>query len=307
MPVRALIFDVDGTLAETEEIHRAAFNQAFAEAGLDWIWTEELYGRLLQVTGGLERIAAYVRDLGCKPVDIPALHRRKTELYNERIRGGNVALRPGVERLMRQACERGLALAIATTTSRPNVISLVAATLGESAVTWFASIRTGEDVARKKPAPDVFNLALADLDLAAADCVAFEDSANGLKATLAAGIPTIITPSIYTPAEDFSGAALIVRDLDEPGDAWGYHRVPTGAGARLLTATMMEPGPDQPDADPSVPRQVLTKENGREDRDEHHAELVDGGDLHSPSAVSSAASTTATTIVRKKVAKSALN
>jgi HAD superfamily hydrolase (TIGR01509 family) len=233
MPVRALIFDVDGTLAETEEIHRAAFNQAFAEAGLGWVWTEELYARLLKVTGGQERIAAYVQEFGCPPVDAPALHRRKTEIYNERIRCGNVALRPGVERLMRQARERGLALAIATTTSRPNVISLVAATLGESAVAWFASIRTGEDVARKKPAPEVFNLALADLGLAAADCVAFEDSANGLKAALAAGIPTIITPSIYTLGEDFSGAALVLRDLDEPGDAWAaMHWVTTDCVGR---------------------------------------------------------------------------
>ena len=216
MPVRALIFDVDGTLAETEEIHRAAFNAAFAEAGLGWNWTEELYARLLKVTGGRERIAAYGAETGSLPVDIPALHLRKTEIYNERIQRGDIALRPGVEGLIRKAREHGLPLAIATTTSRPNVVSLIAATLGESAVAWFASIRTGEDVSRKKPDPEVFNLVLADLGLAAADCVAFEDSANGLKAALAGGIVTIITPSIYTRAEDFSAAALVLKDLDEP-------------------------------------------------------------------------------------------
>jgi HAD superfamily hydrolase (TIGR01509 family) len=157
-------------------------------------------------------------------VDIPALHRRKTHLYNDRIRSGDITLRPGVERLIRKARAHRLPLAIATTTSRPNVISLIAATLGESAVSWFASIRTGEDVARKKPDPEVFNLVLADLGLAAADCVAFEDSANGLKAALAAGIPTIVTPSLYTEAEAFSAAALVLRDLNELPLSAAMHR-----------------------------------------------------------------------------------
>lgn len=227
MPVRALIFDVDGTLAETEEIHRVAFNKAFAEAGLGWIWTEELYAGLLNVTGGKERIAAYADQIGSQPFDIPALHRRKTDIYNERIRSGDIALRPGVERLIRTAREHGLPLGIATTTSRPNVISLIAATLGEDAVTWFASIRTGEDVARKKPDPAVFNLVLADLGLAAADCLAIEDSANGLRAAFAAGIPTIVTPSFYTQAENFSAALQVLKDLGECGDA-GVRRLVRG-------------------------------------------------------------------------------
>jgi HAD superfamily hydrolase (TIGR01509 family) len=220
MPVRALIFDVDGTLAETEEIHRAAFNAAFAEAGLAWFWTEELYARLLEVTGGRERMAAYADETRGAPVDIPALHRRKTDIYDKRIRSGDIALRPGVERLIRKAREDGVTLAIATTTSRPNVISLIAATLGESAVSWFASIRTGEDVTRKKPDPEVFRLVLADIGMDGADCVAFEDSAIGLRAALAAGIPTIVTPSVYTFGEDFAGAALVCRDLNEPDDPW---------------------------------------------------------------------------------------
>jgi HAD superfamily hydrolase (TIGR01509 family) len=226
MPIRALIFDVDGTLAETEESHRAAFNEAFAEAGLSWIWTVNDYGRLLKITGGKERIAAYVAEIGCEPVDIPALHRRKTALYNESIGGGDIMLRAGVERLLRSAREHGALLAIATTTSRPNVTSLIAATLGESAVGWFASIRTGEDVTRKKPDPEVFKLVLADLAIPPADCLAIEDSANGLKAALAAGIPTIVTPSLYTADEEFSGAALLLRDLDEFSLAWT-----TGAAA----------------------------------------------------------------------------
>jgi HAD superfamily hydrolase (TIGR01509 family) len=237
MPVRALIFDVDGTLAETEEIHRAAFNAAFAEAGIGWFWTEELYARLLEVTGGRERMAAYADETRSAPVDIPALHRRKTDIYNERIRSGDMALRPGVERLIRKAREHSVQLAIATTTSRPNVISLIAATLGEIAVSWFASIRSGEDVTRKKPDPEVFRLVLADIGMDGADCVAFEDSANGLRAALAASIPTIVTPSVYTCGEDFAGAALVLRNLDEPDDLWAaMHWIATDRSLRGVSA-----------------------------------------------------------------------
>jgi HAD superfamily hydrolase (TIGR01509 family) len=213
MTLRALIFDVDGTLAETEELHRAAFNEAFEEAGLGWFWTRELYAQLLLVTGGRERIAAYAGKTPAYDLDIAALHRRKTEIFNEKLRQGPISLRPGVEPLIRAARERNLRLAIATTTSRPNVISLIEATLGQAAIDWFVSVRTGEDVARKKPDPEVYHLALADLCFAPADCLAFEDSANGLRAALAAGIPTVITPSLYTAGEDRSGALLVLEDL----------------------------------------------------------------------------------------------
>ena len=213
MALRALIFDVDGTLAETEEIHRAAFNRAFAEAGLGWLWTPALYARLLKVTGGRERIAAYAQEIGATGIDIPALHRRKTEIYNEQIRSGGIALRPGIARLIEEARLGGLRLAVATTTSRPNVASLIAATLGPAALDGFASLRTGEDVARKKPDPEVYRLALADLGLAPAECLAFEDSANGLKAACAAGIRAVVTPSLYTAEEDFTGAALLLPSL----------------------------------------------------------------------------------------------
>jgi HAD superfamily hydrolase (TIGR01509 family) len=221
MTVRALIFDVDGTLAETEEIHRAAFNQTFEEAGLGWLWTEEDYRRLLLVTGGRERIAAYAGEIAASGLDIPALHRRKTDLFNDKLRRGPIALRPGVEQLIRVGRERSLQLAIATTTSRPNVASLIEATLGAGAIDWFASVRTGEDVARKKPDPEVYRLALDDLGLSGSDCLAFEDSANGLRAALGAGIPTIVTPSMYTRGEDWTGAMLVLDDLSEfadPGD-----------------------------------------------------------------------------------------
>lgn len=216
MVVRALIFDVDGTLAETEELHRIAFNRTFAEAGLDWVWDRDLYRQLLAVTGGRERMEAYADRIGVEGIDAAALHRRKTEFYNETMAPGSVALRPGVEDLLHRARSLGLDLAIGTTTSRANVVGLISATLGPDALSWFRSIRTGEDTKRKKPDPEVYRLVLDDLGYGPHECLIFEDSANGLRAALAVDVPTIVTPSIYTSEDDFSGAAYMLRTLDEP-------------------------------------------------------------------------------------------
>lgn len=213
MAPRALIFDVDGTLAETEEIHRAAFNTAFAAAGLAWHWDVACYARLLATTGGRERILRHAAETGAAGIDAASLHAAKTAIYNAMLRRGAIALRPGIEPLMRLARAHGLALAIATTTSRANVETLIAATLGPGALGWFASVRAGEDVARKKPDPEVYRLVLADLRLSGADCIALEDTANGLAAAAGAGIPVLITPSLYSQGEDFSGAARVVDDL----------------------------------------------------------------------------------------------
>lgn len=216
MAVRALIFDVDGTLAETEELHRIAFNRTFSEAGLSWVWSRELYSQLLKVTGGRERIEHYAHQAGAGDVDAAALHRRKTEFYNELMVPGTVELRPGVEDLLNRARAAGLDLAIGTTTSRANVVGLMAATLGEDALSWFRSVRTGEGTKRKKPDPEVYKLVLADLGHRSEDCLIFEDSENGLRAARAVNVPTIITPSIYTGDDDFAGADYIFENLDEP-------------------------------------------------------------------------------------------
>jgi HAD superfamily hydrolase (TIGR01509 family) len=212
--IRALVFDVDGTMAETEELHRSAFNEAFAEAGLDWRWDRDLYKDLLRVTGGRERILAYGGRIG-QAVDAVALHRRKTDIYNARIRDGGISLRPGVALLIERAHREGLVLAIGTTTSRRNVLSLLDATLGIGTAHLFSSIRTGEDVASKKPDPEVYHLVLADLGLPGDDCLCVEDSRNGLLAARAAGLRTLITPSLYSEGEDFSGADVIVRTLED--------------------------------------------------------------------------------------------
>lgn len=205
MTLSALIFDVDGTLAETEETHRQAFNQAFAEYGLPWVWDRALYGRLLAVAGGRERLRAFI---GTGHDDlIAALHQRKTEIYTATVAGGGVALRPGIAALIAEAQAAGLRLAIATTTTRANVLAL----LGEPA--WCEVMACGDDAPVKKPDPQVYRLVLARLGLPAAACLAIEDSGNGVQAARAAAIPVVVTRSAYAAADDVSGALAVWPDL----------------------------------------------------------------------------------------------
>ncbi|PKO35034.1 MAG: haloacid dehalogenase [Betaproteobacteria bacterium HGW-Betaproteobacteria-7] len=219
----AIIFDVDGTLAETErDGHRPAFNRAFAEAGLDWHWDEELYGQLLSVTGGKERIRhfaeRYAPEVAVRP-DFPALvqrlHAAKTRHYVEIVDSGALPLRPGVSELIGAARQAGIRLAIATTTSPENVDALLRASLAPAAVDWFEVIGAGDIVPAKKPAPDIYLWVLERLGLPATACFAIEDSENGLLAARAAGLPTVVTVGEYSRGQDFSGATLIVEQLDQ--------------------------------------------------------------------------------------------
>lgn len=222
--LQALIFDVDGTLADTEQHgHRVAFNRAFARAGLDWEWSVELYGKLLKTTGGKERIRRYLDEYlpafeapGDRDAFIAGLHRAKNTLYADMVAAGDVPLRPGVKRLLCEAREAGLRLAIATTTSMENVEALLAHCFDEDVHAWFEVIAAGDVVPAKKPAPDIYHYTLAALDLPATACLALEDSANGVRSAVAAGIPTLVTVSDYTKGEDFSGAAVVVDHLGEP-------------------------------------------------------------------------------------------
>lgn len=222
----ALLLDVDGTLADTErDGHRCAFNAAFAEVGLDWNWSEALYGELLAVTGGKERIHRYIEQQrpgfqapGELDAFIADLHRRKTRHYLEILGQGRIPLREGVMRLLRQAREAGIRLAIATTTTPENVSTLLACSGGADLEGWFEVIAAGDVVPAKKPAPDIFHLALAELGLPARSCVAIEDSANGVRATLGADLRALlVTVNGYTQDEDFSGAALVTDGLGGPG------------------------------------------------------------------------------------------
>jgi len=235
--LKALIFDVDGTLADTEKDgHRVAFNAAFKEAGLDWEWSVELYDKLLAVTGGKERMKHYLDNFNTeyqRPNNLQQmivdLHKSKTRHYTELLSKGAIPFRPGVERLMNEARDAGLRLAIATTTTPENVTALLEHTLGKASIDWFEVIAAGDIVPAKKPAPDIYDYALKAMKLDAADCLAFEDSENGIKSSHGAELKTIITVNGYTTSHDFTGAAIVLDNMGEPdqpfnvicGDAHG--------------------------------------------------------------------------------------
>ncbi len=222
MTIKAIIFDVDGTLADTEDAHRIAFNKTFAENNLPWNWDVALYDKLLKVTGGKERIKHYIEDY-LKDFDKPAeyddfvkrLHVQKTTHYTTMLRNGLIPLRPGIKQLISEAHKAGIRLAIATTTSPENVTALLEIGLGQDWAKHFDSIGCGDIVPNKKPAPDIYNWVLNELKLAPQDCIALEDSNNGLRSAMAAGIKTYVTTNPYTHKQDFADAAGVFDDLSD--------------------------------------------------------------------------------------------
>lgn len=220
MKLKALIFDVDGTLAETEEAHRAAFNTAFEQWNLGWHWTRDDYRILLKTTGGKERMTAFQASLPADArrltiVEIAALHKDKTQIYADILERGELELRPGVRELIAEAKTKGVRVAVATTTNLPNVDALQRCCWGQSGDGIFEVIAAGDQVNHKKPAPDVFLLALEKLGLSPDECLAFEDSRNGLLSAKAAGLRVVVTPSAYTDTDDFSNADMIVESLEK--------------------------------------------------------------------------------------------
>ena len=216
-----LIFDLDGTLADTEETHRQAFNAAFIELGLWWDWSAPLYTKLLAISGGKERLHHYIGTLRVPEAErerllqlVPGIHATKTRIYTELLVRGQRPFRPGVLPLLGAAREAGLRLAIASTTTSANVSALLEANLGRAPEVSFDVVACGDQVQVKKPAPDIYRLALGSLRLSAESCIAFEDSMNGLRAAKAAGLVTVVTPSRWTAEEDFAGANLVLPTLE---------------------------------------------------------------------------------------------
>ena len=220
----ALIWDLDGTLAETErDGHLVAFNEAFAARGVPWRWSDEEYGELLHITGGLERL---LHDLASRP-EAPAdarsrealaraLHAEKNRRYAAIVERGGISLRPGVMRLLREAMQQGVLLGLATTTSRVNADALLSARLGPQWRELFAAVVCGEDAPRRKPDPQSYLRCLDALRLDPQDTIAVEDSANGLAAASAAGIPTLVTRSVFFASGAYPGALAVCDDLEHP-------------------------------------------------------------------------------------------
>ncbi len=223
----ALVFDCDGVLADTERYgHLPAFNQTFREFGLPIQWSEEEYGRKLQIAGGKERMASeltpeFVRANGL-PEDPDALaaevakwHKRKTQIYTEMVAAGKLPPRPGIRRIIREAQDAGWTLAVASTSAEPSVRAILEHAAGPDRAARFDLVLAGDVVAHKKPAPDIYRLALDRLGVDPVEVLVIEDSRNGLEAADAAGVRCLVTVNGYTEQEDFSEAILVVSSLGD--------------------------------------------------------------------------------------------
>jgi HAD superfamily hydrolase (TIGR01509 family) len=240
MTLEALVFDFDGTIADTEETHRQAFNHAFVRFGVGWEWTKPLYRELLRVSGGVERLAHFIGTLALPETEaarllacVPAMHAEKTRVYADLVADGRCPLRPGIARIVDEATRDRIALAIASTSSAASVDALLGRHLGAGR-TAFAAIACGDYVGHKKPAPDIYRLALAMLGRRAGECVAFEDSVNGVRAAKRAGLFTVATPSAWTIGEAFEDADLVLPHLGDAG------RPLPGPAAALLGARWLD-------------------------------------------------------------------
>ncbi len=245
MTLEALIFDVDGTLANTEHYgHLVAFNEAFKELELDWFWDNELYSKLLNVTGGQLRIKYYLKtyrsDFKCDDIDAFAkkIHGLKSKIYVHLVNTGSIPLRTGVARLFSEARAAGLRLAIATTTTPANVDALITHTLGADALDWFEVIGAGNVVSNLKPAGDIYHYVLKKMNIRPNQAIVFEDSYNGIIAATNAELKTLVTVNEYTKMHKFNGTMVVLNHLGEPNDAFtvldGKHSKYTYVGIDYL-------------------------------------------------------------------------
>ena len=221
--IKALIFDCDGVLVDTErDGHRVSFNRAFKAKGLNIEWDVPLYGRLLEIAGGKERMKFYFNEHGWpesiddKDAFIKEMHKLKTDLFMQIIESGELPLRPGVARIIDEAIANNLKLAVCSTSNERAVNLVVEKMLGEKRKEHFNAILAGDVVSKKKPDPEIYNLALQRLGLKPDECVVVEDSTNGFLAAKAAGMHCIVTTNGYTEKEEFPEAELVVPELGDP-------------------------------------------------------------------------------------------
>ncbi len=247
MKLAALIFDVDGTLVDTEELHRRAFNEAFRGLELGWEWAPDCYAGLLGVSGGLERIQKHIDRLSAPAAEktrlrrlAATIHQEKTRIYGELLGGGSARLRQGVGRLIAEASACGIRIGFVATSASANVSALLAAAFGGARAAPAAALVCADQVARKKPAPDIYELLLATLRTPAEACVAFEDSRNGVAAAKATGLYTIATPTGWTAAQDLSAADLLLPSLGEPEQPLEREARASIGGAAFVALAQLE-------------------------------------------------------------------
>lgn len=220
--LKALIFDLDGTIAETEDAHRAAFNRAFQEAGRPWHWDADVWSRLLEVAGGRNRLSAWLAEAhphllkgrGATAL-LDTLHGAKDRLYRAMVEGGEIPLRPGIRALIAEARAAGLKVAVATTSRRAVAERVLRCCLDPAAPDQLDAFLGHEDATYRKPHPDIYRRAAARLRLHPAECLAIEDSAIGVASAVGAGVPVVATVNRYSAGHPFDGALAVLSDLGE--------------------------------------------------------------------------------------------
>lgn len=208
----AVLFGSIGALADTSEVQRKAFNEAFRAHQLDWNWSREEYRQLLQSSGGKDRIAAYAQSRG-QDVDAAAVHQTKTEIFQKRLQEDGISPRPGVVQTISEARRDGAQVALVTTTSPDNVTALSEALRPQVDIGAFALVVDTTSVEHPKPAPDAYRYALAQLGESAEHCVAVEDNVGGVQAAVAAGVPCVAFPGENNAGQDFDQATREVESL----------------------------------------------------------------------------------------------
>lgn len=237
--LEAIIFDVDGTLADTEDFHRQAFNRAFKEFDLDWDWTPKLYEELLGISGGYERITHYGASLAVGFRDpeefsnfVRDLHQAKSKIYAGMLTAGEVPLRIGVERLLQNIRDHGLTLAIATSSTYTNLKTLLDRNLPVEWPAWFSAVATCDTISAKKPSPAVYEAVLGILEINPMSVMAIEDTVNGCLAATKAGVSTVITTHHFTRHHRFPNASLVVDSLGDVGHP--FRLIDGDAGKRKI-------------------------------------------------------------------------
>jgi HAD superfamily hydrolase (TIGR01509 family) len=220
--IKAVFFDQDGVIIDTErDGHRVSFNMTFKEFGFTDEWSVEYYHELLQIAGGKERMKHHWKTKGfSKPLTeeeidnlVKEMHKRKTALFVELIETGKLPLRPGIHRFMKEAMDAGLKIAVCTTSNEQAARTITGKILSDIK---FEIVLAGDVVEKKKPDPEIYNLALSKLGLKPEEVMVVEDSKNGVKASKAAGIKTIVTTNHYTEKEDVEAGDVIVSCLGDP-------------------------------------------------------------------------------------------